>query len=88
LNFIVSLRDAASKAIAEGDPWAEHHMEKIPAERIIRHIYHADTKTWSEDETIVKIEKEPFTHGAMRYCYRMKKRSPPPQSDSNHRFHR
>ena len=87
LIFGFSLRDAASKAIAEGDPWAKHHMEKIPAERIIRHMYHPESKTWSEDETIVKMEKEPFTHGAMRFCYRMKKRSTPPQSASNHRFH-
>jgi elongation factor 2 kinase len=81
------LKDAASKAIADGDPWARHHIEKVPAERVIRHIYNPETQTWKEDETIVKIEREPFTHGAMRFCYRMKKRSPPPQSASNHRFH-
>jgi len=40
-----------------------------------------------QDETIVKVEKEPFTHGAMRFCYRMKKLSPPPNSSENHRFH-
>jgi hypothetical protein len=50
-------------------------------------MYQPETQTWKQDETIVKIEKEPFTHGAMRYCYRMKKRSPPPESASNHRFH-
>lgn len=81
------LRDAASKAVAEGDPWHKHHMEKIPAERVIRHVYNPETQTWREDETIVKMEREAFTHGAMRFCYRMKKRSPPPQSASNHRFH-
>jgi elongation factor 2 kinase len=81
------LKDAASKAIADGDPWAKHNIERIPAERIIRHIYNPETQTWREDETIVKIEREPFTHGAMRFCYRLKKRSPPPQSASNHRFH-
>lgn len=81
------LKDAAAKAIAEGDPWAKHHMEKIHAERVIRHIYNPETQTWREDETIVKMEREPFTHGAMRFCYRMKKRSPPPQTASNHRFH-
>lgn len=50
-------------------------------------MYQPETQTWKQDETIVKIQKEPFTHGAMRYCYRMKKRSPPPESASNHRFH-
>ena len=81
------LKNAASKAIAEGDPWAKYEIEKVPAERVIRHMYQPETQTWKQDETIVKIQKEPFTHGAMRYCYRMKKRSPPPESASNHRFH-
>jgi elongation factor 2 kinase len=83
----IRLKDAAAKAVADGDPWLKHHMERIPAERVIRHMYNPETQTWFEDETIVKMEKEPFTHGAMRFCYRMKKRSPPPQSASNHRFH-
>lgn len=37
--------------------------------------------------TVVKVEKEPFTHGAMRHCFRLKKLATPPQSSSNHRFH-
>mmetsp|Transcript_56364 Transcript_56364/g.136730 ORF Transcript_56364/g.136730 Transcript_56364/m.136730 type:complete len:769 (+) Transcript_56364:50-2356(+) len=81
------LKKAAAKAIKDGDPWQKHHMERIPAERVIRHLYNPEKETWYTDETIVKIEKEPFTHGAMRHCFRMKKRSPPPQSASNHRFH-
>jgi elongation factor 2 kinase len=43
---------------------------------------------WTQDETIVKIQREPFTHGAMRHCCRMKKRNPPPASATNHRFHK
>lgn len=81
------MKDAAAKAVAEGDTWAKHRMEKIPAERVIRHLYQPETKTWLQEETIVKMEKEAFTHGAMRFCYRMKKRSTPPQSSTNHRFH-
>lgn len=81
------MKKAASQAIAEGDPWAKHKIDEVPAERVIRHMYQPETQTWKQDETIVKIEREPFTHGAMRFCYRMKKRSPPPQSSSNHRFH-
>ena len=84
---VCRLRHAASKAIAEGDPWAKHNIDKVPAERVIRHMYQPATQTWKQDETIVKMEKKHFTHGAMRFCYRMKKRSPPPQSASNHRFH-
>jgi elongation factor 2 kinase len=85
--IICRLREAASKAIAEGDPWAKYDIPRIPAEKIIRHLYHPGTKTWSTDQTIVKMEKEAFTHGAMRFCYRMKKRTPPPMSATNHRFH-
>jgi elongation factor 2 kinase len=81
------LREAAAKAIAETEPWAKYEIEKLPAERIIRHLYQPLIKTWTQDETIVKMESEPFTHGAMRHCYRMKKLSPPPESASNHRFH-
>jgi elongation factor 2 kinase len=81
------LKDAAAKAVAEGDPWAKHKIEQIPAERVFRHLYQPLSKTWTKEETIVKVEKEYFTHGAMRWCYRMKKRSTPPQSSTNHRFH-
>ena len=84
---IERLKDAAAKAVAEEDPWAKHHIEKQPAELVVRHIYNPETQTWQTNETIVKVEKEPFTHGAMRFCYRKKKRSTPPQSSSNHRFH-
>lgn len=51
-------------------------------------MYHPETHQWSTDETIVKMQKEPFTHGAMRFCYRMKKMATPPKSATNHRFHR
>ena len=81
------LQKCAAEAIQQGDPWAEFELHKIPAERVIRHQYLPLTRTWQEDESIVKVEKEPFTHGAMRFCYRMKKLSPPPNSTENHRFH-
>jgi elongation factor 2 kinase len=83
----LSLKHAAAKAVAEEDPWAAFHIEKYPAERVVRHLYHPETGKWSTDETIVKMELDSFTNGAMRFCYRMKKRSPPPRSASNHRFH-
>lgn len=36
----------------------------------------------------VKMEKEPFTHGAMRHCFRMKKLATPPESSRYHRFYK
>jgi elongation factor 2 kinase len=82
------LQKAAAIEISKADPWDKYHIDQIAAERIIRHTYDPVSQQWLADETIVKIQKEPFTHGAMRFCYRMKKRSPPPQSASNSRFHR
>ena len=83
------LKEAAAKAYEQaGDPWSKYNLHEIPAERVIRHLYHPETQTWSTDETIVKIEREPFTHGAMRFCYRMKKRAQPPSHSHNHRFHK
>ena len=75
------------QAIAEEDVWAKHNIQAIPAERVVRHRYNPETRQFMKDETIVKIERKPFTHGAMRHCFRMKKLASLPQSASNHRFH-
>jgi elongation factor 2 kinase len=83
----VLIHEAASRAVAQEDVWAKHKIHQIPAERIIRHMYHPETRQWSTDETIVKMQQDPFTHGAMRFCYRMKKMAVPPKSATNHRFH-
>ena len=79
---------AAIKLKNEGDPWKKYNLQDIPAERVIRHLYHPASNTWSTDETIVKMENQPFTHGAMRYCYRMKKRSSPPADATNNHYHK
>ncbi|KAL3929255.1 MAG: hypothetical protein SGBAC_012295, partial [Bacillariaceae sp.] len=86
-RLIKILKECAAKAIADEDPWGKYEIEKVKAERVIRHLYQPLTKTWTMEETIVKMEKEPFTHGAMRFCYRTKKLATPPASASNHRFH-
>lgn len=57
------------------DPWASLGIEKIPAERVRRHRYQPTTGKWIIDESLVKIERKPFSAGAMRYAYRMKKLS-------------
>jgi elongation factor 2 kinase len=88
-NYLLQLlQNAAAKLMEEGDPWKKYKIQDIPAERVVRHLYHPLTQTWSTDETIVKMEDTPFTHGAMRYCYRMKKRSTPPSDATNHHYHK
>lgn len=67
--------------------WKKYDIASIPAERVIRHLYNPLAEKWETDETIVKIEKTPFAHGAMRHCFRMKKMATPPASSTNHRFH-
>ncbi|KAK1743666.1 eukaryotic elongation factor 2 kinase [Skeletonema marinoi] len=81
------IRRAAATAIHQEDVWAKYKIEDIPAERVVRHIYNPETRQFLKNETIVKIEKEPFTNGAMRHCFRLKKLATPPQSATNHRFH-
>jgi elongation factor 2 kinase len=82
------LQNAAVKLMDEGDQWKKCKIQDIPAERVVRHLYHPVSQSWSTDETIVKMEDKPFTHGAMRYCYRMKKRSTPPSDATNHHYHK
>lgn len=57
------------------DPWAKFSLETLPTERATRHRYNALKRRWVVDEVLVKMEKEPFNHGAMRACYRLKKMS-------------
>jgi elongation factor 2 kinase len=58
---------------AQQDPWEKYSIHKLPLERVRRHLYLPNTKTWVVVESLVKIEREPFTHGAMRQAFRMKK---------------
>mmetsp|Transcript_15216 Transcript_15216/g.34306 ORF Transcript_15216/g.34306 Transcript_15216/m.34306 type:complete len:417 (-) Transcript_15216:1149-2399(-) len=80
------IRRAAARAIAKEDVWSDFD-KTLQAERVVRHMYHPNSQRFFKDETIVKIETEPFTHGAMRHCFRMKKLATPPASATNHRFH-
>ena len=86
--FLVRIQKAAAEVLAVEDVWADQNIPSIPAECVIRHLYNDVTQTWTTEHTIVKMEREPFTHGAMRFCFRMKKLATPPTSATNHRFHR
>jgi elongation factor 2 kinase len=76
---------AVKKIRSMQDPWSKFGINKLPSERAIRHRYSALKKVWAKDECTVKMEKEPFNHGAMRECYRLKKLSSfAPKSDWKH----
>jgi len=58
-----------------GDPWEKFHLDKIKTQRARRHRYNPLTKAWVVDDCVIKLDRDPFAHGAMRECFRMKKLS-------------
>ncbi|CAG0893568.1 unnamed protein product [Darwinula stevensoni] len=76
---------AAAKARALGDPWEKFQWKDYPTENAKRYRYNALKKEWIEDMCVVKMEPEPFNHGAMRECFRMKKLSNFLHSDDWHK---
>lgn len=60
------------------DPWADLHIEKLPAEKVVRHRYIPHTHSWVADISLVKMESQPFDKGAQRQVYRLKKISQAP----------
>ncbi|XP_022235285.1 eukaryotic elongation factor 2 kinase-like isoform X2 [Limulus polyphemus] len=66
---------AAHKALYMEDPWKEFHLDELEVETAIRYRYNALCKKWVVDKVNIKMAKEPFNHGAMRSCYRVKKPS-------------
>lgn len=68
-------KNAAMKARALGDPWEKFHLDAYKTEKARRHRYNALRQTWAVDDVVVKMEDHPFSHGAMRECFRMKKLS-------------
>ncbi|XP_036134651.1 eukaryotic elongation factor 2 kinase isoform X7 [Molossus molossus] len=74
-NFKEAWKQAIEKAKHMPDPWAEFHLEDIPAEYATRHRYNAVTGQWLEDDVLIKMASQPFGRGAMRECFRTKKLS-------------
>ncbi|CAI4226342.1 unnamed protein product [Auanema sp. JU1783] len=69
-------RKAARRAYrTKTDPWSSFHIEEYPILRAKRSRYSAIRKTWTEDYVEVRLHPEPFAHGAMRECFRLKKLS-------------
>ncbi|PVD37875.1 hypothetical protein C0Q70_00477 [Pomacea canaliculata] len=66
---------AFHKARKAKDPWAEFHINDYDCEVCTRYRYNALKKTWVKDDVLVKMETKPFTRGAMRQCFRLKKLS-------------
>jgi len=59
----------------KGDPWEIFHIDEIKAEKGKRHRFNTVSQEWVVDDCVVKLDTQPFAHGAMRECFRMKKLS-------------
>jgi hypothetical protein len=69
------LKPAVKMGLADKDPWSDMAVHDIRTEIVKRWDYDASTRTWTSSETLIKMERTPFAHGAMRECFRMKKMS-------------
>jgi len=58
-----------------GDPWEKFNLDKIKTQRGRRHRYNPLTQAWVVDDCVLKLDRDPFAHGAMRECFRTKKLS-------------
>jgi hypothetical protein len=74
-RFISMVKQAVEERI---DPWADKHLEKLPAEKVTRHRFIPETQSWVTDVSIIKMETKPFDQGAQRQIYRLKKISQAP----------
>lgn len=72
-NWFRAMRLAHEHATHHVDPWDKFHLNELPVEKAVRHLYQPLTKTWSKKDVFVRIDTHPFDEGAMRECYRMKK---------------
>lgn len=68
-------QQAILKARTLSDPWGQFHLDKYQPETAVRYRYNTFTKEWLTDDVVVKMEPQPFSHGAMRECFRLKKLS-------------
>jgi len=72
-NWFRAMRLAHEHAADKWDPWDKFHLNDLPVETAVRHLYDPLLKKWSKKEVYVRIDDQPFDQGAMRECFRMKK---------------
>lgn len=50
--------EAVKKVKSLEDPWEEFDFESLSEREAIRHVYNPRTKSWWEDEVLIKIQEE------------------------------
>jgi len=64
-------RNAAKKCLGLPDPWKGFGLKHMPLERAQQSRWDPHTRSWRPFELLVRMEKQHFTRGAMRLCYRL-----------------
>ena len=60
----------------KAQPWVD--LDATPTERCIRLDYCSVSRTWTQSETVCKMESTQFAEGAMRRCFRLLKETQAP----------
>ena len=50
--------EAVKKVKSLEDPWEEFDFESLSEREAIRHVYNPRTKSWWEDEVLIKIQEK------------------------------
>lgn len=60
--------EAVKKVKSLEDPWEEFDFESLSEREAIRHVYNPRTKSWWEDEVLIKIQEEVRNQLHFNYC--------------------
>ena len=53
------------------DPWTDFPLHLLPVERAVRRTWDVKSGAWAADIMLVKVAKDAFAQGAMRWCHRL-----------------
>ena len=48
------------------DPWQQYNLQLLPTEMAMQHTYDPRADAWIERRVLVKVQPDPFAHGAQR----------------------
>ena len=63
---------AARAALQLTDPWLGKPVVQLGTELGVRRQYNQETRTWSAEAVLVRVERDAFARGGMRQCHRLK----------------
>eukprot|EP00965_Chrysotila_dentata_P231632 6198472-Pleurochrysis_carterae.AAC.6 len=63
---------ALCKALCLNDPWVDGDWSTLSYQRALRRCWDQIRRRWVNDDLLICWERQPFAHGSMRQCHRMK----------------